>query len=40
MSFPVFAAWFTQWTNSYFVATFGGATLGIIKRYVANPRNV
>lgn len=30
----------TLWTNSYFVATTGGATLSIIKQYVANQRNV
>jgi putative transposase len=30
----------TLWTNSYFVATTGGATLEIIKRYVENQRNV
>ena len=30
----------TLWTNSYFVATVGGAPLGIIKQYVANQRNV
>ena len=29
----------TLWTNSYFVATVGGAPLGIIKQYVANQRN-
>ena len=27
------------WTNSYFCATVGGATLDIIKEYVANQRN-
>jgi putative transposase len=27
------------WTNSYFVATAGGATLEIVKQYVANQRN-
>ncbi len=27
------------WTNSYFVATVGGAPLEIIKQYVANQRN-
>jgi putative transposase len=26
----------TLWTNSYFVATVGGATLEVIKRYVEN----
>ena len=30
----------TLWTNSYFVATAGGAPLEIVKRYVANQRNV
>lgn len=30
----------TLWTNSYFVATTGGATLEVIKRYVKNQRNV
>ena len=30
----------TLWTNSYFVATVGGATLAIVKRYVENQRNV
>lgn len=29
----------TLWTNSYFVATVGGATLEIVKQYVANQRN-
>lgn len=29
----------TLWTNSYFVATTGGATLGVIKQYVENQRN-
>jgi putative transposase len=28
------------WTNSYFVATVGGATLEVVKRYVENQRNV
>ena len=27
------------WTNSYFVATVGGAPLEVIKQYVANQRN-
>jgi putative transposase len=27
------------WTNSYFVATLGGATLEIVKRYLENQRN-
>jgi putative transposase len=30
----------TLWTNSYFVATVGGAPLELIKRYVAEQRNV
>ena len=30
----------TLWTNSYFVATVGGAPLAAIKEYVANQRNV
>jgi putative transposase len=30
----------TLWTNSYFVATVGGATLEIVKRYVENQHNV
>lgn len=30
----------TLWTNSYFVATVGGAPLATIKEYVANQRNV
>jgi len=29
----------TLWTNSYFVATVGGATLEAVKRYVENQRN-
>jgi putative transposase len=29
----------TLWTNSYFVATTGGATIDIVKRYVENQRN-
>lgn len=28
------------WTNSYFVATVGGAPLAIVKQYVQNQRNV
>jgi putative transposase len=28
------------WTNSYFVATVGGAPLAVIKQYVANQRTV
>ncbi len=30
----------TLWTNSYFVATVGGATQEAVKRYVENQRNV
>ena len=30
----------TLWTNSYFVATIGGATLEAVKQYVENQRNV
>ena len=30
----------TLWTNSYFVATVGGATLEVVKGYVENQRNV
>lgn len=30
----------TLWTNSYFVATVGGAPLPIIKQYVSNQRHV
>lgn len=30
----------TLWTNSYFVATVGGAPLAAIKEYVASQRNV
>ena len=30
----------TLWTNSYFVATVGGAPLSIVKQYVQNQRNV
>ena len=29
----------TLWTNSYFVATVGGATLEVVKRYVENQKN-
>jgi putative transposase len=29
----------TLWTNSYFVATVGGAILEVVKRYVENQRN-
>jgi putative transposase len=28
------------WTNSYFVATLGGATLEVVKRYVENQKNL
>ena len=30
----------TLWTNSYFVATVGGAPLEIVKQYIENQRNV
>lgn len=30
----------TLWTNSYFVATVGGATLEVVKQYVENQRRV
>ncbi|MET8354565.1 MULTISPECIES: IS200/IS605 family transposase [unclassified Micromonospora] len=30
----------TLWTNSYFVATTGGATSEVVKRYVENQRDV
>jgi putative transposase len=30
----------TLWTNSYFVATVGGATVEVVERYVENQRNV
>ena len=30
----------TLWTNSYFVATVGGAPLAMVKQYVQNQRNV
>ena len=30
----------TLWTNSYFVATAGGAPLAIIKQYIENQKNV
>jgi putative transposase len=30
----------TLWTNSYFVATVGGATPEVVNRYVENQRNV
>lgn len=29
----------TLWTNSYFVATVGGATLDVVKRYVEDQRS-
>lgn len=29
----------TLWTNSYFVATVGGAPLDVVKRYVADQKN-
>lgn len=30
----------TLWTNSYFVATVGGATLEVVKQYVQSQKNV
>jgi putative transposase len=30
----------TLWTNSYFVATVGGAPLAVIKKYIGNQKNV
>lgn len=30
----------TLWTNSYFVATVGGAPLEVVKKYVENQKNV
>ena len=30
----------TLWTNSYFVATVGGAPLTVIKQYIENQKNV
>jgi putative transposase len=30
----------TLWTNSYFVATVGGAPLEVVKQYVANQKHV
>ena len=30
----------TLWTNSYFVATVGGAPLEVIKRYIQNQKEV
>ncbi|MDA8067368.1 MAG: IS200/IS605 family transposase [Actinomycetota bacterium] len=30
----------TLWTNSYFVATVGGAPLNLVKQYIENQRNV
>lgn len=30
----------TLWTNSYFVATVGGAPLAIIKQYIENQKHV
>ncbi|MPZ27785.1 MAG: IS200/IS605 family transposase [Micromonosporaceae bacterium] len=38
--FPAFRSRIpTLWTNSYFVATAGGATLEIVKQYIANQRS-
>lgn len=30
----------TLWTNSYFVATVGGAPLALVKQYIANQRTI
>ncbi|ACK68911.1 transposase IS200-family protein [Gloeothece citriformis PCC 7424] len=30
----------TLWTNSYFVATVGGAPLEVVKKYIENQKNV
>jgi putative transposase len=30
----------TLWTNSYFVATVGGATLSVVKQYIEHQRHV
>lgn len=30
----------TLWTNSYFIATVGGAPLEVVKKYVENQKNV
>jgi putative transposase len=30
----------TLWTNSYFVATVGGAPLSVVKQYIENQKNV
>ena len=30
----------TLWTNSYFVATVGGAPLAVVKQYIENQKNV
>lgn len=30
----------TLWTNSYFVATVGGAPISIVKQYIENQKNV
>ena len=30
----------TLWTNSYYVATVGGAPLAVIKQYIGNQKNV
>ena len=29
----------TLWTNSYFVATVGGAPLSVVKQYIENQKN-
>jgi putative transposase len=39
--FPHPKSWLPAlWTNSYFVATVGGVTLEVVKRYVENQRTV
>ncbi|MGB3265381.1 MAG: IS200/IS605 family transposase [Microcoleus sp.] len=30
----------TLWTNSYFIATLGGAPISVIKQYIENQKNV
>jgi putative transposase len=30
----------TLWTNSYFIATVGGAPISVIKQYIENQKNV
>jgi putative transposase len=38
--FPRWGTGSRLWINSYFVATVGGATSEVVKRYVENQRNV